>query len=75
MRGTRESRVRGFVEYAPRGAKGGSVTDYVDDMLDGLYCECCGESLGDEPVGYMVRCPACRDEDEGEDEPKCEDAT
>lgn len=32
--------------------------DYADDVLEGVYCQYCGEYL-DEDVGYPRTCHAC----------------
>ena len=40
------------------------MSDHTDDVLDGLFCECCGEFL-EEAVGYPRKCEACK-EDAGE---------
>lgn len=34
------------------------MSDYTDDVLDGLYCELCGECM-EECVGYPRKCSAC----------------
>lgn len=37
--------------------------EIADSMLDGEYCESCGEYLG-EGSGFPARCAACGNDDE-----------
>lgn len=37
------------------------MSDYTDDVLDGLFCEECGEFL-EEAVGYPRKCKGCEAE-------------
>ena len=39
----------------------------AEDTLDGMFCEGCGEFIG-EPIGYPRRCPDCADDEEGDQE-------
>ena len=34
------------------------MSDYTDDVIDGVFCHMCGEYLGDG-VGYPRGCPGC----------------
>ena len=36
--------------------------DMADDIIDGLFCQYCGEYL-EEAVGYPRSCSGCEDED------------
>ena len=39
------------------------MSDFTDDMLNGDYCQTCGEYLG-EGDGYPVTCEECQNEKE-----------
>ena len=36
----------------------------AEDIIDGIFCEICGQFLGD-PVGYPRCCEDCREDDLG----------
>jgi hypothetical protein len=37
--------------------------EMADDILDGVFCEICGEYIGEE-CGYPRRCEGCQEDDE-----------
>ena len=40
------------------------MSDYTDDVLDGLMCEICGVFMG-ESVGYPRKCQTCNHRNKG----------
>ncbi len=38
------------------------MSDYTDEMLNGDFCQECGDHLG-EGDGFPVTCPSCKDDD------------
>ena len=34
----------------------------ADEVLDGIWCECCGEMINLFPLGYPSRCGGCAEE-------------
>lgn len=48
------------------------MSEYTDDMLDGVFCECCGEYLG-EGYGAPRRCRICDPDHNWPDDTEKED--
>ena len=38
---------------------GGETVSVAEDILEGIFCEECGEFIG-EPVGYPRKCTGCK---------------
>lgn len=38
---------------------GGETVSMAEDILEGIFCEECGEFIG-EPVGYPRKCSGCK---------------
>lgn len=36
--------------------------DMADGMIDGTFCECCGQFIGD-PCGYPRKCGECKEDE------------
>ncbi len=39
------------------------MSDYTDDVLEGILCQVCGQYLG-EGNGYPTSCPDCENEED-----------
>ncbi len=42
--------------------------DIADAILDGEFCQYCGELIDGEAPGYPRTCAGCREDDDGDEE-------
>jgi hypothetical protein len=44
------------------------MSDFTDDVLDGLFCQACGCVVDETAPGYPRNCEPCGGEDDDDDE-------